>query len=277
MQLIRNFIWILQFRFLQPLYFLGLKLSLALMNYGIGVEQNGETYVLKRLWKYADNLNKELVIFDVGANIGQYTTAVNTHISHKRLYSFEPSKNTFAELVISTKNFKNTSLYNFWLSHERQIATLYYEEDHVGFDTIHSCASLYSDNITSYISKDTISEEIELRTMDDFCLEQGINHIDFLKIDIEWHELSCLQGAKKLLSTGSIDMIQIELNRCSIASRTFLKDYWDLLSETHDTYRMLSWNHGLYRVKKYETCLENFTYMNYIFIQKNSPLISLYK
>jgi hypothetical protein len=50
-----------------------------------------------------------------------------------------------------------------------------------------------------------------------------------------------------------------------------------LLSDKYNVYRMLSWTHGLYQVLTYETCLENFTFMNYTFIHKNSPLNTLYR
>jgi hypothetical protein len=117
---------------------------------------------------------------------------------------------------------------------------LYYGNGDAGGDDIHSCASLYPDNITSYLTKDTVSENVALKTLDDFCAEHNILHIDFLKIDIEGHELICLQGAENMLQSDSIDMIQVELNRCAIASRVFLKDYWDLLSDKYNVYRMLS-------------------------------------
>lgn len=247
------------------------------MNYGIGVTENGEENILKKLWKYWKDIKKDLVIFDVGANIWQYSTLVDTHISKKVLHSFEPSKKTFSELSLNTKDFLNTSIHNFGLSDKSQVLTLYYEGENVWIDDIHSCASIYPDNITSYISKHTASEQVELRTLDDFCEESNIDHIDFLKLDIEWHELACLQGAQKMLQATRIDMIQIELNRCAISSRVFLRDYWDLLSPNYNIYRMLSWSHGIYKLKKYETCLENFTFMNYICIAKNSPLNSVYQ
>lgn len=87
-----------QFQCLQKFYFFLHKVILGLMNFGIGGDENGEKYILKRLGKFSESKNKELIIFDVGANVGQYATMVNTYIPHKKLYSFEPSKKTFSVL-----------------------------------------------------------------------------------------------------------------------------------------------------------------------------------
>lgn len=73
-----------------------------------------------------------------------------------------------------------------------------------------------------------------------------------------------------MLASGGIDVIQVELNRCSIASKVFFKNYWDLLAETYDVYRTLANNHGLYPIKSYDIYMESFTYINYIFVRKNS-------
>lgn len=39
--------------------------------------------------------------------------------------------------------------------------------------------------------------DINVRTIDDFCDEQKINNIDFLKIDIEGEELNAFRGGQK--------------------------------------------------------------------------------
>jgi FkbM family methyltransferase len=111
-----------------------------------------------------------------------------------------------------------------------------------GDDNIQSCASLLPDNITNFVSKKMSKEQITIDTIDNFCKQHYISHIHFLKIDIEGGELDCLRGAYQMIEHNQIDIIQVEHNRCAIASRTFLRDYRDMFSKNYEMCRPLSNN-----------------------------------
>jgi hypothetical protein len=49
-------------------------------------------------------------------------------------------------------------------------------------------------------------------TLSDYCTEQNIDHIDFLKIDVEGAELDVLIGAKELLNHCRIGSIMFEVS-----------------------------------------------------------------
>src|SRR3990167_284694 len=73
-------------------------LSLIGMNIGGGPNNSGEKSALK----YIDNRFKSLekvILFDVGANVGQYLTLMKEVFGEKaEMYSFEPSHKTFQKL-----------------------------------------------------------------------------------------------------------------------------------------------------------------------------------
>jgi hypothetical protein len=48
--------------------------------------------------------------------------------------------------------------------------------------------------------------EVQLRTGREFCAEQGIDHIDYLKVDAEGHDLEVLKG----FDLGIVDFVQVE-------------------------------------------------------------------
>lgn len=52
--------------------------------------------------------------------------------------------------------------------------------------------------------------------------------VDLLKIDVEGHELAVLKGGGSMLKY--VRRIYFEFNSCNLASRTFFKDFWDLLT-----------------------------------------------
>ena len=263
-----------QFRTLQAFYFFLHKVILGLMNYWIWGDENWENYVLKHINKYSEKKGEPIIIFDVGANIWQYSSLVNTFVKNRILYSFEPSAKTFSHLKKNTSKFKEYFPNNVGLSDKAGEITLYTAKDWGNGDITNACASLYADNISCFVSENIEEEKIKLDTLDQFCIDNDINYIDYLKIDVEWNELNVLKGANSMLKKNNIEIIQLEFNRCSIASRTFFKDYRDLLGENFYVFRVLGNNHWLYRIKKYDIYLENFTYMNYVFVNKKSNFVS---
>lgn len=42
--------------------------------------------------------------------------------------------------------------------------------------------------------KTDAAEKIEVQTIDSFCLANGISCVDFLKLDVEGHEMSIFAG-----------------------------------------------------------------------------------
>lgn len=263
----------MQFHFLQSFYLLSLKIILWLMNYGIwwSTFGNGEIKVLKLVNKYIKNL-KSPIIFDVWANIWQYLDDINMTITKEStIYSFEPQKKAFNEL--RKKKFENTihviNTINIWFGEKKEILDIYSESNENKDDQTDSCASIIPENITGFLSKNTIKESISIDTIDDFCKRSNIKRIHFLKIDVEGFEFKCILWAQEMIKNKWIDIIQIEHNRCAIASRIFLKDYRDMFSWSYVICRPLSNNKWLYAIKQYDIYLENFTYINYVMIRKD--------
>lgn len=270
MKIIYKILQFLQFSFLQDLYLILLKIVLWLMNYWIWTEQNGEKKVLKIINNYLKKLEWKPIIFDVWANKWQYLRDINQLIdSPSVIFSFEPIKDTFNSLKENTtyKSIHDINLINVWLWAKNETQNIYFSN--FWDDPDNSCASILKDNITNFVDSKISNTEVAITTIDNFCKKNNISHIDFLKIDIEWYELDCIKWARNMINSLNIDIIQLEHNRCAIASRTFFRDYWDIFSENYIICRPLANNKWLYQIKKYDIYLENFTYINYVFIKKD--------
>ncbi len=65
-----------------------------------------------------------------------------------------------------------------------------------------------------------IDETIEVAaiTLDDFAAEHGIERVHALKIDVEGAEPDVLEGARRLLSSGCIDLVILEINDAALVS-----------------------------------------------------------
>lgn len=267
-----KFIQLMQFKFLQQFYLSLLKVILWLMNYGIGWSTfwNWEIKTLNLVDSYLRKI-KNPIIFDVWANIWQYINDINDNImTASTIYCFEPQSHTFQQLL---KNIPFNTLHtihpiNIWFGDIEWVLDIYSELDPKD-DIDNSCASIISENITNFLSKDLNKESIVINTIDNFCEFNSIDNINFLKIDIEGYEIHCLKWAKKIIENGNIEIIQVEHNRCAIASKVFLRDYWDMFSDKYVICRPLSNNKWRYRIEYYDIYMENFTYINYVFIKKD--------
>jgi hypothetical protein len=110
------------------------------------------------------------------------------------------------------------------------------------------------------------TEEISVAAIDAFCVSQSIDRIDFLKLDVEGHELSVLHGARDMLNKGSISMIQFEFGPANIYSRTFFYDFWALLSGAFEIFRIVP--AGISPINYYGEHLEIFLTTNYLAVRK---------
>jgi FkbM family methyltransferase len=235
------------------------KASLIGMNIGGGdsILESGEIGVLQYVKNKLINVTNP-VLFDGGANIGNYTLTLNKEFGDgANIYAFEPSKATFAQLQETIGLRSNIHLQNIGLNDKNEEITLFTNQDGSGL------ASIYNrllDHFGLYMDK---KENIKVTTLDSFCLENNIEHIHFLKLDVEGNELRVLQGAKKMLQ--NIDFMQFEFGGCNIDSKVFFRDFFYLLKNQFLISRILI--DGLYPIKQYKEQYENFSTTNY-FVEK---------
>lgn len=221
---------------------------------------SGENTCFKYLKK--NFIQDNYLIFDVGANVGQYATEALNNFENNQVFvhSFEPSKKTYSKLVNNMKEFENIRLNNFGISNEISRAVLYSVEKNSGL------SSLYKRDLSQFNLSLDNSETIELNTIDNYCSKNKIEEIDLLKMDIEGNEYKALLGAKKMLKNKRIKTIQIEFGGANIDARVFLKDFWNLLSVDYKMYRIMT--NGLYELTDYKETMEIFYCTNYFFVKK---------
>lgn len=239
------------------------EISLKGMNFGNGgsFKENGENSALSYI-KEKIKFEKDITIFDVGGNIGEYAKLLaNFFGKDSKIYSFEPSKKTFEKFTSNTNDIKNIYPNNIGISDKEENLTLYTNNDESGL------ASLYKRNLDHYGIKMNQSEEIKLSTIDSFCLTNNIDKIHFLKLDIEGNEYKALKGAERMIKNNKIDFIQFEFGGTNIDSKTFFQNYFYLLKDDYHIYRILK--DGLYEIKKYSEIREVYLLVNYLAERKN--------
>lgn len=235
--------------------------ALYKMNIGGGgsIEESGELLLLKNI--LMENKRSTSVIFDVGANVGNYAKQILSINPLVDLYCFEPSGQTFETLRGNLSGYaKNIKLFNVGLGQNNGCLTLYSDKEISGLASVYkrrlNHANIHMDN----------EETVEIKTLDSFCSEHAINKIDLLKLDVEGHELSVLHGASTMLEHKKINYIQFEFGGCNIDSRTYFQDFYYLLSPDFKIYRIL--RNGLFQIENYSELNEIFTTTNYLAVSK---------
>ena len=147
--------------------------------------------------------NEIKVVFDVGANVGQFCMHCSEVFDEADIYSFEPIKDTFDVLKNRTKGIKNISCFNHAFGDQKGVEKVFLQAD----------SKVNSLNPLVNIQKkdDQKSQQIEIDTVDLFCENKKIEKIDLLKIDTEGFDLNVLKGSAKMLSDGKVKFLFIEV------------------------------------------------------------------
>jgi FkbM family methyltransferase len=200
------------------------------------------------------------VIFDVGANNGEWSAQVLKANTLAKIHAFEPQP-VLASHIAAT--YPAIAINNLAVGEAAGELDLYDYADHPGSQH----ASLLKgviDTIHGGIPRVT---KVSVITLDDYCRDHRVEFIDFLKIDVEGFELAVLRGARGMLASGKIAAIQFEFNEMNVTGRTFLSDFMNYLGTTFSVYRILP--HGLLKlVSGNHWHNEQFAYQNLLAVRK---------
>ena len=135
------------------------------------------------------------VLFDVGANIGWFTTRFLKAYADCECYLFEPASAKFNEIRATLARFPETDPF---------VRTKCFR---VGMGVVAERSRVTA--VRDGPSLETV-EEVDIITGDAFCVEHGIDRISFLKIDTEGCDLKVLLGFAGMLSQKRVDFVQVE-------------------------------------------------------------------
>ena len=219
--------------------------------------KSGESFFLEETLKPL--VSSSPVVFDVGANVGRYATTVSSIFPAAQLYCFEPHPESFKKL-----NSKDLSAKTFPIAvgAENHKCTLF---ERVDYPDGSEMASVHEKVITEFHNVDSVKIEVDMKTIDQIMEEENLDSIDFLKIDVEGHELAVVKGAQKSIREGKIKVIQYEFNHPNIESKAFMRDFRNELKE-YEFYRLLE--HGMLPVLDHPIFQEIFGYQNIIAIYR---------
>lgn len=148
------------------------------------------------------------VVFDVGANVGEYTDAVLAAVPEARVTCFEPVPYSYGQLRLHAKeNWPDSVTMVPYALSDLSGPTLFRATE------VNHCylAGFYREY--DQPSGMTVDREIEVTAvlLDDYCADIGVEHIHWLKLDVEGHEYFAIEGAGSMLDQHLVDVIQFEM------------------------------------------------------------------
>jgi FkbM family methyltransferase len=148
-------------------------------------------------------LQPSLVVFDVGANVGQTIESFRKFLRKPKIHAFEPSQQIFIKLHDTHSKVSDLHLNNFALGAKPGVLEL--------IENTHPTMSSFLE--PSVASWGSIKQRVQVNvtTVDDYCAELGIGAINILKSDTQGFDLEVLKGAKQLLARHQIHLIYMEI------------------------------------------------------------------
>ena len=173
------------------------------------------------------------------------------------VHSFEPIPETFVELTSRFGSSDRVQLNNMALSN--QLAQLrMWTDAHDG--TMSSATAPPNSSARELL--------VPCTTGDEYVRSHAIDHIDFLKIDVEGHEMEVLQGFQASFSGGVVDLVQFEFTLWAAVARRWLADYYDFFE--HSDFRIGKlWPHAVHW-KQYAAEDEQFFRCNFVAVRCGS-------
>lgn len=234
-------------------------------NYDYDFAANGEASLLKKL---AAATQPFRMVFDVGANKGDWSLLASKRFHSAQIHAFEIVPDTYACLAAACAGQPRVSCHNLGLSDTSGEIEVFLSGKE---STTATCVAGF---VEKYHGQKTRTVRARVTTGDAFCEQSGVNTVDFLKLDVEGFEDRVLRGFSRMLEQRRIRVIQFEYGRINIDTHFLLKDFHDLLEGVGMRVGKLYGNGVAFR--RYRHRDENFLGPNYIAVRENDEeLIAL--
>lgn len=163
-----------------------------------GYERDPVVQLSRSLIRHGDT------VVDVGANIGLWMMGAARRAGLEgEIHGFEPLEENFTRLKT---NLALNGLNCHWVRCQ-QVAL----SDRCG-QAIFYAPTNNNSGMGALAQREGVSQplEVTLMTLDDYCDQQGIDRVDFMKVDVEGAELQVFRGSSRLLGAPKAPIVLFE-------------------------------------------------------------------
>jgi FkbM family methyltransferase len=152
-----------------------------------------------------------LSVIDVGANIGTYSLLFNYFWPKANIMAIEPSSYNRPYLDYNLGHIPNIEIHQMALGSKRstgELAVPLPEQKEVNNDYWET----HTGTLSLYGKSENLREKVEIYPLDELDISRPVN---FMKIDVEGHELEVLRGARETIKEDKPNML-IEVHNTNI-------------------------------------------------------------
>jgi len=161
----------------------------------------------KFVWLRERNIK---TVLDIGANTGQFARMIHVALPQAVIYSFEPIKDCYNELVKRMKGVPNFRAFNFALGEHRFETNIHRSE----FSPSSSLLKMGELHRKAFPHTSHTSEErIAVCRLDDVAEEVDCEENLLIKLDVQGYEDKVIKGARKILGRTSVLIVETSFER----------------------------------------------------------------
>jgi FkbM family methyltransferase len=225
------------------------------------LERNGELWLLRRIfsWHAMHAAGRPVVVFDAGANRGDYTKVVLSEAERAgcdvAVYMFEPSPTVCAALQSEFAQESRVRVVPAALSNVNGDALLF-------SGTSGSTQASLMPRSSHQPAVGQQGVKVTALRLGDYLETQGLERVDLLKLDVEGYELAALEGLGARLTPEVVPIIQFEYGGTTLDAGVSLARLFKLLSAAG--YGVAKLFPEALELRSYGPGLEHFVYANYV-------------
>ena len=173
----------------------------------------------KKILKFLKrNLNNLDIFIDVGSHKGTYTDLILKNYKVKKIFMFEPQKNSFHFIKDKYKNTKKIKLFNTAASNKEGVKNIYINQHDLTSSLtklnkknsyLNYKAFLFGSTMDKMISKVSKIRTVKLKNI---IKKNSLKKIDLIKIDTEGHELQVILGIGKYIKNVKCILVEFHLD-----------------------------------------------------------------
>jgi FkbM family methyltransferase len=224
---------------------------------------NGEEFAQRQLLHAFTAMNEHLVVFDVGANVGEWSRFLLDQVEddlkqRMRIHAFEPVPATcevLREALHAHRNAECTVVRQLAMSDSSGRAEIFLSGETAGTNSMHADAQQSGQKRIG----------IETTTIERYCEEQSIQTVHYIKCDVEGHDMAVILGAASMFRAERIMVLQFEYNIRWVYGRFYLKDVFDMFADSpYQIGKVTPYGFELY--ERWRPELERYIEGNYVII-----------
>jgi FkbM family methyltransferase len=150
----------------------------------------------------------QIVVYDIGANVGEFAMFVSKAPSVSKVYCFEPVPQAFGKLIQNTKDVKGVRCFNIALGNSAGTRKMYANHSSPSSSVLPMCPV----HAEEFPSTDRALEiDVQMMDLEGIVRQYNLSPPDFIKMDVQGFEDRVINGGIDIIKKAGYCMLELSL------------------------------------------------------------------